>query len=114
MQIVKGKVITNCNELLTHDGWHEIVKWRSFCSGVPLRTFVLDCGEGIELHISKCESISISLTSLASSASSLTIVFSAQWKRISFRSVRILDCDNKLNFYSRLYDVLCNRFPVEK
>jgi hypothetical protein len=116
MEITSRKhLATTCDELLNHDGWHEIAgsrfKKKGFGNRV-FRTFELDCGGNYFIKVSEAVCAYMSLTSLKLSKPCRTIVFQTMYGQYSSRMTDIADCTNREQFYMKLYQTLNKRFPL--
>lgn len=108
-------VATTCDELLNHDGWHEIVCDRTRSEGFGglwLRTFELDCGNNYFIRIFQRECVSLALLSRALSRPYVATFFVTRRGRFGYSFTDISDCSDRSLFYLKLYRTLSERFPL--
>lgn len=116
MKITSRKhVATTCEELLNHDGWHELVssrfKKKEYGNRV-FRTFELDCGNNYFIKITEVVCVSLSLNSLKLSKPYITTVFHTTYGKYGSRMTDIADCKNREEFFMKLYKTLDKKFPL--
>ena len=111
----KKQIVTTCDELLNHAEWHELINARHKVKGHGnriFRVFELDCGSGYKISIALTESIGFSFSSQAFSKPYITVLFTTKYGTSSYRRTIISDCQNREEFYLKLYNHLAKRFPL--